>query len=183
MKLFRLDPDQRSYKTPILKLIVCLLFLILLWVLRINIPIENETVNTIVGFVTAGVGVAGILCLAIAACDLIVVSDNRDKDKRKRQAAAQAAKNGQEIDLAKVVSLAKDNDIIVFEIVADGEPFEVGSSAECDNGSSRFYNKRFCIDEQEFEDADAFEAALAPLAKDGKLLVLSVDDVPVDQYF
>ena len=104
------------------------------------VHIDNKIVDAVIGVLCAIVGIGCIFCLYISICEIIEVNDKR---KIKNTAAYDAIEKCKVCAIEEVVSLVNSNDIIEIRIVSKGKIFEIGSSSDCKNGSSKFFDKHF----------------------------------------
>ena len=83
--LFELNLYSRSYKSPMIRMAVSLLVMLVVCVIRLSVTISNATVNIIVSVLALVIVVLAILCFFIAAVEALQVGDNRKKDKEREK--------------------------------------------------------------------------------------------------
>ena len=74
------------------------------------------------------------------------------------------------------------NSIIEIQILSGNKKIKVGASSDYDKGKSEFFDKLFFIGEKEFETADDFRNALRMYSDGDKMTVISIDDLPPEDY-
>ncbi len=86
------------------------------------------------------------------------------------------------ISVNAVISLLADNDIIEFEVAKEETSIFLGSSSDCEPGSSVFFDKLYYIETKAYTDLDNMIEALNDLFPDGEIPVLLIDGVSPKHY-
>jgi hypothetical protein len=81
----------------------------------------------------------------------------------------------------EIIRLADENDIIEIEIQTRDTVLKIGTSSDCKNGSSEFFDKRFFIGDKEFLNKEDFSAEISALSGGGEIAVVSIDGVSAKQ--
>jgi len=172
MNVLKYNEGLKSYKYPIIKLLICLA-LIAIFIFRGHIiHIDNRVADIIVTVCCTVLGVICIYCVYISVIEILQVHENK--------MAASAALNynaaeSRDLSIEEIVKLAETNDIIEILIITNGESITVGSSSDCKQGSSRFFDKEYYIGKETFPGIPEFKEALMPYSSDGKLSVILID--------
>lgn len=183
MNIFKLDKELRSYKYPIIKIIICvaIIFVMLLDVFfdQIHISLLDIKIIDIMFRIFATIiNLACVLRIYISFGELIYVSKNRAKDKILSDSDIA---NCEEFTLDDIISLSKNNYLLDIWIVSGNRIVEVGPTAVARYGDSKFYNKHFRIEKEEFWNIDDFKTALIPYLINEKLLVVSINGTAIEK--
>ncbi len=171
---FGFSDELTVYTKPVIKLLV---FLALVPAIIFRPKSGNGILDGIVTAIVVPTGCLAILyCLYIPVAELFVVAANRRKKKNRRKDVPSRF-----FPLSQVVQLCSANDIIDLEILKRGSLIHIGSSSDLNPGESDFFDKRYYIGETEYLSIDPFGEELEKLALDGKIAVVSIDDVPVSR--
>jgi len=168
-KLFEPQTDLKSYTYPIVKLICCPIVYILLFN-RFFIPISSQWMNIILSILVFVILIPTILCFYVAMGELIVVAENRKKAKKR-------PKKTKAFSVDTVVKMTEENDILEIEILSAGKVITIGASADC-NRSGVFFDKRYYIEEAEYETPALFKDALSSRFPGGSITVCAIDGIP-----
>ena len=180
MNIFKLDKDIRSYKYPIIKIVICIviIFLMLIDVIFDQIHISLLDIKIIdILFRASGtiVIIACVLRIYISFAELILVSENRAKDKA---LSDRDIISSEEYTIGEIIAMVESNDILAIEIVSDKKKIEIGSSSYSESFSSKLTDKLYYIDKEEFYDIEQFKSKLFSYLVNEKVLVISVDGIP-----
>ena len=176
-KLFSLQTDLTDYKYPLIKIVVSLL-VILFAIFRNNFfVISAKPLNIVVTFSCLVAGIASIMCIYIAVPELFYVRKNRRGAKSETKDITATP-----FSLEHVIGLAKENDIIEFEIKSNESSVKIGASSDNKLSSSVFFNKKFYIEKEEFLTAEEFEKELLQYTTDGKINVITLDGIRAEKW-
>ncbi len=140
MDIFHVNEDVKSYVYPILKMIICV-GLIILFINRDRIVhIDNKAIDIIIGILCTQIGILCIYCIYISAAELLLVNENRVKETAVSDRIIAKSKP---YTIDEIVHMAEVNDIIEIQIVSKNRAVEIGSSSDCKNGSSKFFDKQY----------------------------------------
>ena len=81
----------------------------------------------------------------------------------------------------EIVFLFEKNDIIAIKIKANEEIMEIGSSSNCKAGSNKFFDKKFYIENIEFDNLETFIEKIKIYIQNGYLNVISIDGIKVKE--
>ncbi|MBQ6182408.1 MAG: hypothetical protein IJK33_00775 [Clostridia bacterium] len=125
-----------------------------------------------------------MVCIVVSICELLYVSDNRERSKGKSQSAvAKNLKNSKDVPVGSVVALTEECDVIEFEAIAAGRTVRFGASSDYDRGRKvQFFDKEYYVKEKTYKTVEEYEKALRDIAFDGNLKIYRVDGVPVNSY-
>ena len=154
--LIHINKELTSYTYPIIKLIICIIFIALLCLRGDLFPL-SRTATAIIGWVALAPALFGIYCIYISVFELFKVHENRKKAKRNPSALPTKS-----VDQQEILRLVRENDIVEIEALHNKQIVHLGTSAESHAGSSRFFNKRFYIDDREYLTEEEFIQAIAP---------------------
>lgn len=176
LKWFEFNRDVKTYKFPILKICVCSLVMLLLIAIFPVRKALSSFWDDAIGVLSALVGFLCIFCIALSFCEIISVSENREIEKLDKKTALAKSKT---FLLDDVLSLLKSNDIIDILIFSNEQFIKIGSSSESVRGSSRFFNKRYYLGDEEFESFEDFSEILRSHSQNDSLCVVTIDGLPV----
>ena len=179
LKPLTFDENVQSYAYPILKMIICGLLAVIL-VYRGNfLPNLAFAWNVLITIISLIIGVLSILCFEISMCEILALYDRKDKDKRKTKPAPASAMC---VTTERIVSLAKNNDIIEFCILVNDQYIYLGASADSKPGRSTFFDKYYYVDDKELLTLEEFTQLLIDLSADGTLCVTEIDGTKPQHY-
>lgn len=81
--IFELNMYQKSYKSPIIRIAVSLLVMLVVCLIRFNISINNVIINVISMLFIMAVMIMAILCFFIASVECIQVGHNKKIQKER----------------------------------------------------------------------------------------------------
>ena len=174
MDVFNVDESLKSYTYPIIKIVICLALIVLFINRGHIIHIDNRVINVIVGVLCTVIGIVCIYCIYISAFELSQIHENRKKDNIMYSSSLTI---GKEYAVDQIVAMAKDNDIIDIQIASNDKVIGIGSSSDCKNYNSKFFDKRYYINEKEFESIDEFKSSLLQYSNNGRIFVISIDGI------
>ncbi len=168
-KIFELETDLTDYTYPLAKIIVSML-LILFSIFRKNLfVVTSKPVNVLITAICLAVTLASILCIYIAVSEMFYVRENK-----KAKHAELGSVSTTPFDFEQIICLAKDNDIIEFEIMEREDIIKVGTSSDW-TVNSGFFDKRFYIGKNEHLTVEKFKEDLLRYVIDGKINVITID--------
>ena len=179
LNLFRVDDAMSTYTYPLMKIVICIAIIPLLIFRDHFIHIEQLIGEIIFGVVCVELGIACILCIEISFAQLLVVHDNRSKNKK---LTSKQIEEGEWIPIEKIVTLSRDNDIIEIKVVSKGVCINIGASSDNRPGDSIFFDKLYYIGNQEYDSLEVFMEELKKYSIDGQIPVVSIDGVPLKCY-
>ena len=171
-KIFSLQTDLTGYAYPLTKIAVSLLIIVFSIFRNRLFEIHIKPLKIAFSVLCVFATCAAILCIYIAVPEIYYVAKNRkaqNKDSKPVQTIP--------FEAGRILSLAKENDIIEFEIKSNNSIVKLGASSDCKHGSSKFFDKRYYIEEQEYINAEEFEKVLLKYADGGEIDVIKVDGV------
>lgn len=174
MDIFHVNENVKSYKYPILKIIVCVILIITFINRDRIIYIDNKVINIIIGILCTTVGIVCIYCIYISVYELFLVHGNRAKETVSSNSITAKSKK---YTIDEIVFMAETNDIIEIQIVSKNRTVEIGSSSDCKNGSSKFFDKLYYIDDETFENIKDFKSELLAYAINGQISVVHIDGI------
>lgn len=178
MNPLKCNDSLNSYSYPIIKVIIFAALIIIVLFVSTNryrlFSINSELVNSILSIVFAVVFLLSVFCIYISFGELIVVSENRSKNM---PVSDDMKTSGKHYSIDEIVALVQENDIIEIEILSKTERILLGSSADCKQGDSRFFDKRLYLQDTEFENINDFRAALLSYQTNDGFLVISIDGI------
>jgi hypothetical protein len=176
MKLNLLDFNENiiSYRYPIIKIITSVVLIIILVNRTYFIHFEDEVFNIILGVIATAVGCVCILCIYISWAEISLVHENR---KKTNIVIDSIIANTKKYSIDEIVAMSKNNDIIDIQIVVNDKAIGIGSSSDCKAGSSKFFDKLYYIDKNEFANIDDFKASLLSHTVNEKIMVISIDGI------
>ena len=179
MKIFDFDDNATSYKYPIIKLLLSVLILAAIYNLNLVFHFNGEIANFTVNFLCRILICAGIIRIILSIAEILTIPGNR---KKTAAVSDKEKKRSKTCSVDKIVSLADSNSIIEIQILSGNKKIKVGASSDYDKGKSEFFDKLFFIGEKEFETADDFRNALRMYSDGDKMTVISIDDLPPEDY-
>lgn len=177
MRMFEVRANEQSYRYSLTR-ITAGVILIALCIFRGEIfLISNKWMNVMMSGIAFVIGMGSILCILISVGECFHVHENRRRAKKNRRKEVTKILTAEEI--AKIVSCA---DIVEIEVELEKGVAAIGASSECEKNGFVFTNKRFFIDEQEFDAIEVFIAELLHRFPEGKIHVLRIDGLEAERY-
>ncbi len=174
MNIFRIKKDNNSYVYPIVKVLIFSLLSVAVMSLNQIIVINNKAVYNLFIFLCMIIITGCAHCIFISFGELQAAHKNRAKNKTLTE---RVIAKSREYSVDEFVSLLERKDVIEIQIIFNRKAIDIGAKSDFNQSNFRFFNKRYYIDKEEFEDIEDFKSALAPYLFNGKILVLSVDGV------
>ena len=179
INFFSVDSTLKSYTYPIIKIVVCIIISICVVKRDSFFHVEKMGWQFVIGAICVGIGVAIIYCIAISVAEMVIVHDNRHKAAN---LCVQEVKGSMTYSIDKIVSLVNSNDIIELHAILNGRAIELGSSSDSKPGSSKFFDKLYYIENEEFKNIEDFQNALVAYSNNGQMLITSIDGVSPKYY-
>ncbi len=179
MRILKCDTSIKSYTYPIVKLVLSSLLIVVLIERGHFYTINSPFWKVIEGALGVAVLVLSVLCIYISLCEVLLLYERNEKGKKDLEKAMARSKN---LSVSYILSLLEDNDIMEILIAYGHRIVTVIASSDSHHGSSKFFDKRYAIDDKEYLDFVAFKEALLPYAKDGQFCVLEIDGIPAAHY-
>ena len=182
MSLFTPRKDLKTPLFPIIKIIISII-IILLSIIRkefyalfkIDFEVIFNIFETIIFLI---ITVINIWIIYIAFIEIYYIYQNRAEIKEK---ALGKHLKGKRYLLDEIVFLFEKNDIIAIKIKANEEIMEIGSSSNCKAGSNKFFDKKFYIENIEFDNLETFIEKIKIYIQNGYLNVISIDGIKVKE--
>lgn len=177
--LIRYQPNLKSYKFPILKIIISVLIIVILIFRYRFFNITNKPFQIIISIIAFVVTIFSILCIYISVAEMMNVHENRKNESLSNSIIDKSMCASKSID--EIIDLAHKNDIVQFVIVTEKCTVRAGASSDYTHSKGIFFDKLYYINETEYKQIEDFKNALATLASKGMLLVYSIDDIVINQ--
>ena len=170
MRLFEVRANEQLYRYSLMRVAVSVI-LIGLCIFRGEIvSSESMWLNVILTGISFVICICSILCIYISIGECIHVHENRRRERGKQKNETAKIMTIEEIE--KIVSC---EDIVEFEVELGKRIAVIGASSEYAKNGFIFTDKRFFIDDQEFDTIEAFVAELFHRFPEGKISVLYMD--------
>ena len=176
-QIFSLQTDLTDYKYPLIKIVVSLIVILLCFFRNKIFVISSRPLNIIVSFLCFAVTMASILCIYISVPELFYVRKNRKRAKFKASNISTTP-----FSLERIICLAKENDIIEFEIKFQENIVKIGASSDNKLSSSEFFDKKFYIEKEEYLTSNEFEKELFKYATNGKINIITIDGIKAKKW-
>ena len=184
MSFFSFDEGNTSYKYPIIKIIVSIVLILVLIhrndIIPITIHIDfnsevvKEVITEVITLLIVAIVFVCIHCIYMSIGELSVVKENRAKGKI---LSGDIIVKSKQYTVDEIVCMAETNDIIEIQIVSKNRAVKIGSSSDCKNGSSKFFDKLYYIDGVMYKNIKDFESELLSYAINGRISVLFIDGI------
>ena len=177
MRLFEVRANEQSYRYSLMRIVVGVM-LIALCIFRGEI-ISNASMwlNVILTGISFVICICSILCIYISVGECIHVYENRRRGRGNRKNETTKIMTIEEIE--KIVSC---EDIVEFEVELGKRTAVIGASSECAKNGFVFTDKRFFIDDQEFDTIEAFVSELFHRFPEGIISVLYIDGLKANRH-
>ena len=177
--MFRFNENIKSYKIPIIKMIVCSLLIVLLCSRGYFVHINNDFWNTVVNIVCILIGFLSMWVSFVSFFDMIELSDRREALKKDIETALKRSKK---FSLEYILALLEENDIIEIVYLSDNQINKIGASSDSRRGSSKFFDKKFYINDLDSVSSEELKDKLDEDSIDGEIIVAAIDGVPANKY-
>lgn len=179
MKLFRCDKNIKTYKIPVIKIILCGLLVVLLISRNYLIHINNSLWKTIINIVCFQVVILSILCIYFSVAEIILLNE-RNKEDRMNIENARTYSKTYYVDY--ILSLLEENDIIDISILSNDQIINLGASSDCHPGSSHFFDKNYYINNKNDITIEELREIINHYSTNSKVCVIAIDGVPPNNH-
>ena len=169
MKIYTLQTHLKSYKYPLTKIVVCMVLIFFSIYRDSFVFTKTKLLDVIVTIIAVIVVIASILCLYIAIGELFYVYVNKKTTSKK------ILRSPRLFSIQEVCKLTIENDIVEIIALKDNNIIKLGSSSKCKHTDWNFYDKKFYINDIEYDYYDIFECALNELFLDKIVPVIEID--------
>ena len=175
LSLFEMVPPESKYYRStayrLLKLGGSVAVLALLF-FRGRLITVDEKWDGVITFALIPVIYGCLRCLYISVAELICpdYKETQTDDPKKRTM----------LPVEDLVRLAAECDIVEIRLRFAGKTVPCGAS--CDSSPTELFDKRYYFGDEEFGDLQGFRDRLLLYSTDRQLCVLSIDDLPPDQW-
>ena len=174
MKPFRCDKNIKTYKIPVIKIVLCSLIVVLLISRNYLIHINSLLWNTAIGIVCFQVVGLSILCIYLSICEIILLNDRKKEDKVNIE---NARLHSRTYSVDHILSLLEKNDIIEISIISNAQIIKLGASSDCCPGNSHFFDKSYYINNND-ATIEELREIINNYSTNSKVCVISIDGVP-----
>ena len=179
MRILKCDTSIKSYTYPIVKLVLSSLLIVVLIERGHFYTINSPFWKVVEGALVVAVLVLSVLCIYISLCEVLLLYERNKKEKKDLEKAMARSKN---LSVSYILSLLEDNDIVEILIAYEQRIIAVMASSDSRHGSSKFFDKQYAIDDEEYLEFATFKEALLPYAIDGAFCVIEIDGVPANRH-
>lgn len=155
MSIFKLSVEGTSYKWPLIKLMVCISILVVIFFRKTIISAGEYAIILALNVICGVLMFPLILCILISIIEFGYVFNNKRKNRISLDVSVLPIRKIQDI-----VNMVQNNDIIEVVICVNGNIVSVGSSAELNRWSGKFFNKAYYIGQMEYLSVEEFSVAL-----------------------
>lgn len=173
MKLFELKTDLTSYKYPIVKIGICISIIVLLIVGGRPLGTQYLWMKILTKIISFILCCGSILCIYISVGELFYTHKNR----KAKTAANISPASLKRFNIREMVQLIRQNDIIEIAVFVNEKTIKIGASSDCKFSDSVFFDKRYYINDTEYDTFDAFQTAFFNCMQSDEISVLSIDGV------
>lgn len=174
MKLFEMQTNLISYTYPIVKIIISIFIIILLIFGEVPFGVQYPWIKILTKFISFILCCCSIMCIYISVGELFYTYSNR-----KRLTAAEGINPSKLkcFDMSEIIRLIDKNDIVEIIIYTNQKTIKIGASSDCKYSDSNFFDKKYYIDDAEYDTLDEFECVLLSHLSSDKIWVLSIDGI------
>ena len=176
MNIFKINENIKSYKYPVVKMIVELCIFVVLQCVDMRLIIENAALNITIRFVFIIIKLAMLHCVFISIAEMFFLSDRNELKNKKLK---KAASKGKDCNLDDVISLLTNNNIIDILIFWKNKIIRIGASSDSLSEHSELFDKRYYIDEQDNVTVDEIRRMFEGYSK---IRVITIDGVSPQNY-
>ena len=176
--IFKLNKDIKSYSYPVKKIVISIILVAVCFSVYFNIPIENPILYWIIKIIVLAFLIANIWIVYNSFGEMVLLQERKEKMEI---TVAKAIKNSKNYSIDDIMVLINENDIIEFITVLNDRIVSLGASSDLKHGSSIFFDKRYYIDSEQFDNYDIFEKNIYELFKDKNVCVYSIDGIRVNK--
>lgn len=179
MRILKCDTSIKSYTYPIVKLVLSSLLIVVLIERGHFYTINSPFWKVVEGALVVAVLVLSVLCIYISLCEVLLLYERNKKGKKDLEKAMARSKN---LSVSYILSLLEDNDIVEILIAYEQRIVTVMTSSDSRHGSSKFFDKRYHIEDKSYTDFTEFKQAIIPYANDGAFCVIEIDGIHADRW-
>ena len=173
MKMFEVKTSSNSYFSPILKIAVCLV-VVLICVFRKRIfRVSNQSAEVIIAIASFIAGIVAVLCIYTSVAEIMYVRDNRERESFRPPTLIECTVKTQD----EVIQLLSNSDICEILAVNGNNIIRFGATSDCKNSDCDFFNKAYFIEESEYETIEEMRNALNEVFSDESIYVYSIDGI------
>lgn len=172
--MFKCNKNRDSYIIPVFKIILCCILIPMLINRNHFIHISHPLLNLFVDIASCIVVVLSVLCIYLSVGEMLLLNDRRSSVKVDIETAI---KNSKKYAIDSILSMLETSDIIEIQIYSNNKIIKLGASSDCYKGSSRFFDKKYYIDDSEDISIINLKERLINYATKGELCVLTIDGV------
>lgn len=172
IKLFRCNKNIRTYKIPVIKIVLCCLLVALLISRNYFIHINSSFWNTIIGIVCFQMVILSILCIYLSVGEIILLNEHKNDAQININNAMTHCKT-HSVDY--ILSLLERNDIIEISILSDDQIIKLGASSDSHPGSSYFFDKNYYVNNKNNITIKELREVINNYSTNGKICVIAID--------
>lgn len=172
MNIFDVNTKIKTYTYPIIKIVIGLVLILTILFRSKWLSINSHTANTIISILCFLVCAFTILSIYISIAEILELYE-RNKEQRLLKSLQQTMS----IPLSEVIDSIIKNDIIEFLILSENGIVKIGSSSDNKYSSAVFTDKRYYIDNEEYQSQETFSLELTKLFSEQTVNVITVDGV------
>jgi len=174
MRFFKCNESIKTYKIPIFKMLSSTALILL----SINglgrIPINHAVWDVIVRICGAVIVSVAIFQIYIAVAEMALLHDRKELANMD---IAYATEHSKKYTVDNVITLLTENDVIEIVAILHSQIITMGAASNCHQGSSRFFDKVYYMNDKTFEAIDDFKAEIGNLYTDGTICIVSIDGI------
>ena len=185
MKWFEIDENIKSYTPPVLKAVLSVLSIVLLvlsFPLTRHISENHPFVGIVIRIVNVAIVLISVLRIYLSFGEVLLLAERREEAKKANLNTKVAATKGKNVSVDSIISLLESNDVIEIWIVAKNQNIKLGASSDSKQGSSKFFDKAFYIDDNDNVTIEDLRKALDNYSVEGKVCVFEIDGVSPNSY-
>lgn len=169
MKLFEPNLNSTNYAPPIIKLSICVIVILICMFRKTIFNCDIKPLSTIISVISFVLTIVCVIVAYISCCEIYATFENIHEND------VEDSQTFELIHIDDILSQIDNNDIIEYQILTNNGLIMVGSSSDNRYGSSKFFDKKFYCDKQEFDSLDELKNELLKISIDSQLKVISID--------
>ena len=167
------QPDKYIY--PIIRIVISIILMVLFGFVHFLLHSENQIIDGLLAISVLVLFLLGFASIFIAISQMFDISDSREKQKLKKKSITQ--EDCVEKSKSEIKRLLRENDIIEFTVLLEGKMSTIGASSVTDSPAGEFYDKRYYVNDEEYDSFNSFCLSLEESFSDEILYVYSMDGV------